>query len=78
MMKAELQDVALKAGEDWDKYRAKIENFLVDWEKHNTALLRYTSPPTGAGGHIQEERTLPHLISLQSVGCRSDGRNGAA
>lgn len=40
-MKAELVDVVLKAGHDWEVYHKKVEDFLVDWEKHNAALLRY-------------------------------------
>lgn len=43
MMKTELHDVVSKAGEDWDKYRTKVEDFLVDWERHNTALLRVSA-----------------------------------
>ena len=44
MMKTELREVVSKGGEDWDKYQTKIENFLVDWERHNNALLRYNPP----------------------------------
>lgn len=40
LMKSELVSLVLKAGEDWEKYKLKMEDFLVDWEKHNTALLR--------------------------------------
>lgn len=44
--KRELHGMVLKAGESWDRYQKKIEDFLVDWENHNSALLRYNPART--------------------------------
>lgn len=81
MMKTELHDVVSKAGEDWDKYRTKVEDFLVDWERHNTALLRYPPPTTMCPrSHTHTQPPSRWLIGggWQSVGSGPDGGDGAA
>ena len=55
-IKAELHGVALRVGEDWDAYQAKVEQFLVDWERHNASLLQDLRVE---GAWAQ---TVPHIL----------------
>lgn len=69
MMKNELMNVVLKAGQDWNSYRQKIEDFLVDWEKFNSALLRYAALSSNA----QQQWCLRNMLHSISAAEQTEG-----
>jgi len=56
--KRELHGMVLKAGESWDRYQKKIEDFLVDWENHNSALLRVSAAKQTEGTILRKNITI--------------------
>jgi hypothetical protein len=57
-IRSELQKIVVGTGQDWTEYKKKVEDFLVDWEKHNQALLRVSAADQTEGTLIRKTLSI--------------------